>query len=237
MPCDGAEDAAVVRKRDPQVGDVARADWWPELQKGLVALYEELRSARSMPSEAPHAALLRLTRSDRAPWTGVAESERAEYLAHFGRSLDADMEVGFGRAGVLGLDGAARGSLIRLLSWDLRFLWHPSVRLLLRNAQLAGDRRLLKAVGNSVWQNERYGGRGKRSQRLLTQLLLQFRFGQPDAYADPDYRRQVHEGLLSAFHSAAVPDSDPSLNLLRSPEHFEKHLRRITENGDGRRGK
>lgn len=167
--------------------------------------------------------------TDGLPWMNAGAEERGSFRkANGGLELAAVMTEAFGKEGVIPRGPMARNAFLKLVAWDARYLWvHPSARLLVRSAQLAGDRALLQRLGHALWQNRRYDNRGKRGQALMTRLLLQFRFGNPNAYLDLKYRQRVSGGLTAALDAADVPLDHEAMKLLATPAHFDKHLRRI----------
>lgn len=223
--------------------DDAGALWWPKLRRNLARLYDELAKERSptQPEQATlalgvergdHAFVADLraaTKADSPPWGDVGPEERETFKkANGGVELRKMIQVAFG-SDVLGTSEEARAAVLRLVEWDLRYLWHPSMTLLLRNAQFADNRPFLQAVGRALWQNGRYGGRGQRKQRLLTRLLLQFQFGDHDAYRDAVHRERVRTGLVEAFQDAGVPAEHPAMQMLLDTEYFPTHVRRLRE--------
>ncbi|MCG8417720.1 MAG: hypothetical protein MJE77_07220 [Proteobacteria bacterium] len=217
--------------------------WEKELAERLAEFHDQLsyEKARSLDqerrqtgrnwnelSDEDQAAFRELAdRRGAIPWADVTSEERDSYREFANRELQEDMDAAFGSAGVLGTSKDARAAVLRLIAWDHRYLQHPSVVRLLRNAQIANDRELLKKVGHNLAQNERYGGRGMRKQRRMSRVLAQLAFGDPNAYADNDYVEKVYQGLYDIYHEARVPDGDPGWTVLTNREYFRKHLGRI----------
>lgn len=219
--------------------DHEREPWWPRLRVGLEALHDELLAERTkaltgtldvetIAAESQRInAMLSLLGGDR--WQAASDEELASFKKERGHALADVRAAAFGRkgGGVLGPTREARVALVQLISWDHRYLFFPSVQLALARAQRADDRKFLQAVGKAIWQNDRYGGRGQRTQRLLTRMLIDFDFGNRDAYQDGSYLRRVREALIKVFHDAGVPDTHPSMDLLNDYERLRRHLRRI----------
>lgn len=242
-----------MKAKKPKGGGDSTQSWWPKLAENVTKLFDEIDSERAPvvqpPTDAPpiQQGLLQLedavprrgrlrlrslssrTRADRV-WAAPRADESAGFAnVNGGLSLKAVMSKAFCDDGLVGMSSEARTAFLRLLSWDLRYLWRLDVMLMFRNAQLADDREFLKRVGNALWQNARYGGRGQRKQKLLTRLLLQFQFGDRDAYDDKEYRERIYDGLLKAFQEAGVPESHPAMEALLELEYFNTHVRRLRD--------
>lgn len=198
-------------------------------QESLVFATESNRIRFTGAHDGPNADLRRRMNAEGLPWVNAGIEERRSFrAANSGLELAAVMTEAFGREGVIPRGPSARNAFLKLVAWDARYLWvHPSARLLLRNAQLSGDRVLLQRLGHALWQNRRYGNRGKRGQALLTRVLVQLQFGDPNAYRDLNYRKRVCDGLIAALEAAKVPEEHEAMKLLATPAHFDKHLRRI----------
>lgn len=231
--------------------DVVHASWWPKLRQELVALHDRLgaeRRAADRPTSEWRAEDALATASARAtvvrwdeqraavaPWSSATTEERAAFKRQCGTDLASVVRAAFPWAhGVEEpeceppLSGAAMDALLTLIAWDARCLFVPSVAIAMRNAQVVDDRVSLKRLGEAVGQNRRYrAARESRGQQFITKLLLQFRFGDPRAFQGRAYRVKVFEGLREAFGNAGVPEKHQSMNMLLSPEHFDRHLRRV----------
>lgn len=206
------------------------APWETKLAEELALLYDRLSAERvgrraAMPKSSDGD--LAIFSAGRFELTRITPEERSSFREQNNCELEEVLQTAFGVDGILSHSKQARQALVRLVSWDLRYLFSPAVYLALRYAQVANDRALLRAIGQAMSRNDRYDKRGLRSQRLLTRVLVQLAFDNEKAYHSERYQGRVRNALLEVYDKAKVPKNNPAWNVLTEPKYFHKHLRRI----------